>query len=136
MYLSHPTQLRDIRDKLLALPISYLHFITGVRVICTLCRRIGNFLLSRHVAVEKVRVVGEQVQVRGGQGKGLKRGRSDGTRHRKRRRVTSMRMETRHVFINTFSHTLVRGHVTRRRKKLTNFSKRRDEGTCLINSGG
>lgn len=63
-FRSHPTQLRDIRDKLLALPISYLHFITGIRVICTLGRRIGDFLPSRHVAVEKARrVVAEQVQV-------------------------------------------------------------------------
>lgn len=67
VYFAHPTQLRDIRDKLLASPISYLHFITGVRVICTLCRRIGNFLLPRRVTVEKV--LGEQVKLRGGGGR-------------------------------------------------------------------
>lgn len=52
-YLAHPTQLRDIRDKLLASPISYLHFITGVRVICT--AGVSEIFCYR-TAEEKVRV--------------------------------------------------------------------------------
>lgn len=40
------------------------------------------------------------------------------------------------LLIPTLAHPRPRGHVTRRRKKLTNFSERRDEGTCLINSEG
>lgn len=49
-----------------------------------------------------------------------------------RRRGTLHWHRWRHLFINIYPRTL----MTRRRKKLTNFSERPNEGTCLINSEG